>query len=102
MSFAPSPPPVVSLAVTLTEAPVTVGRTGWVCRNHEKHVHATNKGADPRDPPFLAQKRRDAVVREGATIPFRAATDNLRHDIEPVASIGTGGAAICVWHEGAV
>ena len=90
------PPPVVSLAVTGTDARFPVRRIYCVGRNYEKHVIEMNEGADLRDPPFFFQKPRDAVVEDGATIPFPVATDNLHHEVELVAAIGTGGAHIAV------
>ena len=52
-------------------------------------------GADPdRDPPFFFMKPADAIVENGATIPYPPQTENLHHEIELVAAIGTGGADI--------
>ena len=94
MSYALPPPPVVSLAVTGSDARFPVRRIYCVGRNYEKHVLEMNEGADPRDPPFFFQKPRDAVVEDGATVPYPPATANLHHEVELVAAIGRGGAAI--------
>ena len=94
MSYVLPPPPVVSLAVTGSDARVPVRRIYCVGRNYEKHVLEMNEGADLRDPPFFFQKPRDAVVEDGATIPFPVGTANLHHEVELVAAIGTGGAGI--------
>ena len=41
-------------------------------------------------------KPADAIVENGATIPYPPQTQNLHHEIELVAAIGTGGADISV------
>ncbi|MCU4652065.1 fumarylacetoacetate hydrolase family protein [Roseibacterium sp. SDUM158016] len=94
--FVFTPPAQVSLAISGTTARFPVRRVYCVGRNYEKHVLEMNEGADLRDPPFFFQKPADAVVEDGATVPFPPMTEDLQHEVELVACIGTGGANIAV------
>jgi fumarylpyruvate hydrolase len=52
-------------------------------------------GVDPsREPPTFFTKPPDAVVANGATIPYPLRTENLHHEIELVVAIGRGGRQI--------
>src|SRR5690606_27131648 len=52
-------------------------------------------GFDPdREPPFFFTKPADAVVPDGAVLPFPMATDNLHHEIELVVALGKPGVDI--------
>ncbi|MGB3408284.1 MAG: fumarylacetoacetate hydrolase family protein [Jannaschia sp.] len=92
--FAVPVPPQASLAICGSEQRFPVRRVYCVGRNYGKHVLEMNEGADPRDPPFFFQKPADAVVGDGASVAFPAMTDNLQHEVELVACVGTGGANI--------
>ena len=70
-----------------------VHRIYCVGRNYA--AHAREMGSDPdREPPFFFTKPADAVVFDGATIPFPSATADLHHEIELVAAIGAAGNAL--------
>jgi len=70
-----------------------VGRIYCVGRNYAEH--AREMGHDPdREPPFFFMKPADAVVQNGATIPYPQITRDLHHEIEMVVAIGRGGADI--------
>ncbi|AWK86072.1 fumarylacetoacetate hydrolase family protein [Azospirillum thermophilum] len=76
-------------------APFPVRRIYCVGRNYA--AHAREMGADPdREPPFFFTKPADAIVPDGATIPYPPATSNLHHEVELVVAIGRGGSAIPV------
>ncbi|MFX5660687.1 fumarylacetoacetate hydrolase family protein, partial [Acinetobacter baumannii] len=49
-----------------------------------------------RDPPFFFQKPADAIVGDGASVPYPAFTEDFQHEIELVAAIGRGGRNIPV------
>jgi len=52
-------------------------------------------GYDPdREPPFFFQKPADAIVQNGASIPYPPRTANLHHEIELVVAIGKMGARV--------
>ena len=72
-----------------------VGRIYCVGRNYAEH--AREMGHDPeREPPFFFMKPADAIVQNGATIPFPQMTKDLHHEIEMVVAIGRDGADIPV------
>ena len=54
------------------------------------------KEADERDPPFFFQKPRDAVVPDGAQVPYPPFTSDFQFEVELVIAIGRGGRDIAV------
>ncbi|MGS4920212.1 MULTISPECIES: fumarylacetoacetate hydrolase family protein, partial [Mameliella] len=72
---------------------IPVRRIFCIGRNYA--AHAREMGKDPdRDPPFFFLKPADAVVEDGATIPYPPQTENFHYEAELVAVIGTGGVNI--------
>jgi fumarylpyruvate hydrolase len=67
-----------------------VRRIYCVGRNYLDHIREM-KEADERDPPFFFQKPTDALVQDGATVPYPAATKDFQFEVELVAAIGRGG-----------
>ena len=67
-----------------------VRRIYCVGRNYVSHIREM-KEADERDPPFFFQKPRDAIVGDGATVPYPPDTDDFQYEIELVAAIGKDG-----------
>jgi len=87
------PTPALPIAESQLEFPV--GRIYCVGRNYAEH--AREMGHDPeREPPFFFMKPADAIVPNGAAIPFPQATKDLHHEIEMVVAIGKDGANIPV------
>lgn len=81
---APSQPSVP----TTTGGRFPVRRIFCVGRNYA--AHAREMGHDPdREPPFFFSKPADAVVVDGADIPYPPLTDQLEHEVELVVAIGT-------------
>jgi len=81
------------VAIHGSEQTFPVRRIYCVGRNYE--AHAREMGKDPdRDPPFFFTKPADAVVANGADIPYPARTDNFHHEIELVIAIGESGSNI--------
>jgi fumarylpyruvate hydrolase len=93
----------------LTAVPTTDGalfpvrRIYCVGRNYAEH--AREMGHDPNEaPPFFFGKPADALVINGAGMPYPPETADLHHEIELVAALGAGGrdiavsdALACVW-----
>ncbi|TVR95764.1 MAG: FAA hydrolase family protein [Trueperaceae bacterium] len=72
-----------------------VRRIFCVGRNYAEH--AREMGHDPtREAPFFFTKPADAVVGDGAALPFPTMTEELHHEVELVVAIGTGGDSIPV------
>ncbi|HET9959432.1 MAG TPA: fumarylacetoacetate hydrolase family protein [Polyangiaceae bacterium] len=86
-------PPVSTVPIAGADASFPVHRIYCVGRNYAEH--AREMGFEPeREPPFFFTKPADAIVANGATIPYALATQNLHHEIELVVAIGRGGARI--------
>ena len=80
--------PAIAIAGSSETFPVR--RIYCVGRNYVEHIREMKEG-DERDPPFFFQKPSDAVVPDGATIPYPPDTEDLQFEIELVVAIGTGG-----------
>ena len=90
--FVIAPPKVAYLPVK-GGGKFPVRRIFCVGRNYAEH--AIEMGSDPtREPPFYFAKPADAVVIDGADMPYPVASKNLHHEMELVVAIGTGGANI--------
>jgi fumarylpyruvate hydrolase len=90
-AFPPPMPPSVAIAGDSRRFPVH--RIYCVGRNYAEHVRET--GWDPsRDPPVFFMKPADAVVANGATVPYPPGTANFHHEIELVVAIGRAGRSI--------
>jgi fumarylpyruvate hydrolase len=93
MNYAIDFPGAPVLPVAESNKPYPVGRIYCVGRNYAEH--AREMGHDPeREPPFFFMKPADAVVQNGATLPYPQMTRDLHHEIELVVAIGEGGAEI--------
>src|SRR5512137_3220925 len=88
-------PPIPALDVVGTAAQFPVRRIYCVGRNYAEH--AIEMGSDPtREPPFYFAKPSDAVVINGADMPYPSVTKSLHHEMELVVAIGKGGKNIPV------
>ncbi len=83
-------PPTPSVAVAGSAGRFPVRRIICVGRNYA--AHAREMGRDPdREPPFFFLKPADAVVDDGASVPYPPETGNLHYEMELVVAIGQGG-----------
>lgn len=95
MTYAVDFRPVPALPIAESNQVFPVGRIYCVGRNYAEH--AREMGHDPdREPPFFFMKPADALVENGATIPYPQLTRDLHHEIEMVVAIGRDGADIPV------
>jgi len=86
--FPPAPQPYVAVADSDQKIPVR--RIFCVGRNYA--AHAREMGSDPdREPPFFFCKPADAIVFDGATIPYPPQTANLHFEGELAVILGAGG-----------
>ncbi|MBX9904346.1 MAG: fumarylacetoacetate hydrolase family protein [Burkholderiales bacterium] len=93
MSYAIDFHGVVTLPVVESNKAFPVGRIYCVGRNYAEH--AREMGHDPdREPPFFFMKPADAIVPNGATIPYPQMTKDVHHEIEMIVAIGKGGSNI--------
>jgi fumarylpyruvate hydrolase len=90
-----APPAVSAVPIKGSSQLFPVRRIFCVGRNYAEH--AIEMGSDPtREPPFYFTKPADALVVNGADMPYPPASKSLHHEMELVVAIGTGGADIGV------
>jgi fumarylpyruvate hydrolase len=84
----PQPPqPVIVVAGSDKFFPVR--RIWCVGRNYVEHIR--EMGQDERAPPFYFAKPADAIVPDGATVPYPPLTKDLHHEVELVVALKSGG-----------
>ena len=89
------PPPPQAAAPVAGGGLFPVRRIFCVGRNYA--AHAREMGGDPnREPPFFFTKPADALVINGADMPYPPRCADLHHEMELVVAIGRGGAKIPV------
>ena len=89
-----SPPAQAVIAVAGSDKVFPVRRIWCVGRNYVEHIR--EMGQDERLPPFYFAKPADAVVPDGATIPYPSLTKDMHHEVELVVAIKSGGRNIKV------
>ena len=90
--FVIAPPPIVAVPVA-GGGLFPVRRVFCVGRNYAEH--AREMGHEPgREPPFFFSKPADALVVDGADVPYPPMTADFHHEIELVVALGSGGAEI--------
>src|SRR5271166_3322732 len=104
-SYVITPPPRATIAVAGTDKTFPVRRIWCVGRNYEEHIR--EMGQDVREPPFFFSKPADAIVPDGATVPYPPLTKDLHHEVELVVALKSGGRNIkaadalgCIWGYG--
>lgn len=105
--YALPPPPQASVAIHGSDVRFAVRRIFCVGRNYADHIR--EMGNDPgKSRPVFFTKPADALVPDGATIPYPQGTEDFHHEAELVAAIGLGGRDIAadaalahVWGYGA-
>jgi fumarylpyruvate hydrolase len=88
------PPAQPTIAVAGTAKQFPVRRIWCVGRNYLEHIR--EMGQDEREPPFFFAKPADAIVPDGATIPYPPLTKDLHHEVELVVALKSGGRNIAV------
>ncbi|HSY46394.1 MAG TPA: fumarylacetoacetate hydrolase family protein [Steroidobacteraceae bacterium] len=86
------PPALPSVAVAGSVQRFPVHRIYCVGLNYAAHIKET--GADPTAPPVFFMKPADAVVADGAAIPYPPGTANFHYEIELVVALGSGGSDV--------
>ncbi len=90
-----SPSAVSAVPIQGSSAMFPVRRIFCVGRNYAEH--AIEMGSDPtREPPFYFTKPFDALVINGADMPYPSVTKSLHHEMELVVAIGVGGKNITI------
>src|SRR5258705_836937 len=104
-NFVISPPPPPFLAGAGSAKLFPVRRVWCVGSNYLEHIR--EMGNDEREPPFFFAKPSDALVRDGATIPYPTLTKDFHFEVELVVALKSGGRSIpvakandCIWGYG--
>lgn len=87
------PPAQPSVAIRGSALRFPVHRIYCVGRNYAEHAREMGNAAGLETPTFFA-KPADAVVADGAAVPYPPATANLHHEVELVLALGSGGSDI--------
>ncbi|SCL25595.1 fumarylacetoacetate hydrolase family protein [Micromonospora inyonensis] len=82
--------PTVSVPIVGSAERFPVRRIYCVGRNYVAHVQEMQEG-DERDDPFFFQKPTDAVVAEGARVPYPPRTASFEFEGELVVAVGAEG-----------
>ncbi|MEO8809265.1 MAG: fumarylacetoacetate hydrolase family protein [Rhodanobacter sp.] len=100
---APSPP---SLPIVGSDQRFPIRRVFCIGRNYAEHAREMGASVDQAAPMFFC-KPADAVVGDGASVPYPSVTGDLHHEVEMVVALGSGGqdldlkqAAARVWGYG--
>ena len=106
MSYAITPPAIPSLPIMGSDQRFAVRRIFCIGRNYAEHAREMGATVD-KDTPLFFCKPADAVVTDGADVPYPQATNDLHHEVEMVVALGGGGrdipveqAASLVWGYG--
>jgi fumarylpyruvate hydrolase len=86
---------VYTVPVVGNTQPFPVRRIYCVGRNYVAHIQEM-KESDERDPPFFFQKPADAIVGDGAAVPYPPLTSDLHYEVELAVAIGRAGRDISV------
>lgn len=95
MSYAIAPQPVPSLPIIGSDQRFPVRRVFCIGRNYAEHAREMGATVD-KDTPLFFCKPTDAVVADGADVPYPQATSDLHHEVEMVVALGAGGRDIPV------
>ena len=90
MQYLFPPASQVSVPVAETELHFPVRRIFCVGRNYESHAREMDPNAK-REAPFFFSKPADAIVPDGATVPYPSRTKDFHHEIELVVAIDRAG-----------
>src|SRR5579862_5576669 len=88
-SYVIPPPPQAAITVAGTDKYFPVRRLWCVGRNYVEHIK--EMGQDVREPPFFFAKPADAIMPDGAAVPYPPLTRDLHHEVELVVALKDGG-----------
>ena len=106
MTYLIAPPAIASLPILGSDQRFPIRRVFCIGRNYAEHAREMGATVEPDAPMFFC-KPADAVVSDGADVPYPQATADLHHEVEMVVALGAGGcelapadAAALVWGYG--
>jgi fumarylpyruvate hydrolase len=90
MTYAIPAPAIPSLPVIGSDQRFPIRRVFCIGRNYAEHAREMGASVDTSAPMFFC-KPADAVVSDGADVPYPQATSDLHHEVEMVVALGAGG-----------
>lgn len=103
MTYILPTPPLSSVPILGSDQRFPIRRVFCIGRNYADHAREMGAVVE-KDAPLFFCKPADAVVTDGADVPYPQATDDLHHEVEMVVALGAGGrdlepdaAAALVW-----
>jgi fumarylpyruvate hydrolase len=93
MTYIIDTPAVPSLPVIGSDQRFPIRRVFCIGRNYAEHAKEMGSAVDLGMPMFFC-KPADAVVSDGADVPYPSATSDLHHEVEMVVALATGGVDI--------
>ena len=90
MNYAIAAPAQPSLPILGSDLRFPVRRVFCIGRNYAEHAREMGAAVDKSTPMFFC-KPADAVVGDGADVPYPQATGDLHHEVEMVVALGGGG-----------
>lgn len=90
MRYVIDAPAVSSLPVIGREERFPIRRVFCIGRNYAEHAREMGATVDASTPMFFC-KPADAVVTDGADVPYPQATSDLHHEVEMVVALKAGG-----------
>lgn len=89
------PPAQPSIPVAGRAERFPVRRVFCIGRNYADHAREMGASVDKANPMFFT-KPADALVTDGADVPYPSATSDLHHEVEMVVALGAGGSNLSV------
>ncbi|SEO45948.1 fumarylpyruvate hydrolase [Luteibacter sp. UNC138MFCol5.1] len=89
------PPASPSIPVVGRTERFPVRRVFCIGRNYADHAKEMGASVDTANPMFFT-KPADALVTDGADVPYPSATNDLHHEVEMVVALGCGGTDLTV------
>ena len=95
------PPASPSLPIIGSDLRFPIRRVFCIGRNYAEHAREMGASVDKSAPMFFC-KPADAVVSDGADVPYPQATADLHHEVEMVVALGNGGSDLTPEQAGAL
>lgn len=90
MTYCIDPPAIPSLPIRGSEQRFPIRRIFCIGRNYAEHAREMGVSVDQGTPMFFC-KPTDAVVSDGADVPYPSITSELHHEVEMVVALARGG-----------
>ena len=93
MTYCLVPPTIPSLPIIGSEQRFPIRRIFCIGRNYAEHAREMGAQTDTGTPMFFS-KPADAVVSDGADVPYPSITHDLHHEVEMVVALRDGGSNV--------